>query len=77
MKAYVLIEIAAGKVNDVVKGLRKIDEVQTADSLTGLYDAIAVIENVDPEAIRKVVTERLHTMDGINRTLTCFAVEVT
>ena len=76
MKAYVLIEIAAGKVNSVVKDLRLIEEVQTADSLTGMYDAIAVVETADPEAIRKVVTENLHTMDGIIRTLTCFAVEV-
>ena len=76
MKAYVLIEIAAGKVNSVVKALRKMDEVQSADSVTGLYDAIAIIETADPEAIRKVVTERLHTMDGISRTLTCFAVEI-
>ena len=76
MRAYVLVEIAAGKVNTVVKELRRMEEVQTADSLTGMYDAIAVVETADPEAIRKVVTERLHTMDGINRTLTCFAVEI-
>ena len=76
MKAYVLIEIAPGKVNSVVKTLRQMDEVQTADSLTGMYDAIAIIETTDPENIRKVVTEKLHTMDGLTRTLTCFAVEV-
>ena len=76
MKAYVLIEIAAGKVNSVVKNLRGIEDIQTADSLTGMYDAVAIIETADPEAIRKVVTEKLHTMDGIIRTLTCFAVEV-
>ncbi|UCE18955.1 MAG: Lrp/AsnC ligand binding domain-containing protein [Gemmatimonadota bacterium] len=76
MKAYVLIEIGAGKVNSVVKELRRMQEVQVADSLTGMYDAIAIIETADPEAIRNVVTEKLHTMDGITRTLTCFAVEI-
>ena len=76
MKAYVMIEIGAGKVNSVVKELRKMEEVQTADSLTGMYDAIAIIETADPEAIRNVVTEKLHTMEGIIRTLTCFAVEI-
>lgn len=76
MRAYVLVEIAPGKVNSVVKDLRRIEEVQTADSLTGMYDAIAVVETTDPEDIRRVVTEKLHTMNGITRTLTCFAVEV-
>ena len=76
MRAYILVEIAPGKVNSVVKDLRRIEEVQTADSLTGMYDAIAVVETTDPEDIRRVVTEKLHTMNGITRTLTCFAVEV-
>jgi DNA-binding Lrp family transcriptional regulator len=76
MKAYVLIEIAAGKVNSVVKSLRQLDEVRQADSLTGMYDAVAIVETAGPEEIRKVVTEQLHTTDGIIRTLTCFAVEM-
>ena len=76
MKAYVLIEIAAGKVSSVVKSLRQLEEVQSADSLTGMYDAIAVVETPDPEGIRNVVTEKLHTTEGITRTLTCFAVEI-
>ena len=76
MKAYVLIEITPGNVNNVVKALRQMEGVTSADSLTGIYDAVAIVENTDPEAIRKIVTEKLHTMDGIHRTLTCFAVEV-
>ena len=75
MKAYVLVEVATGKVASVVKALRGVKGVESADSVTGLYDIIAIVEAPDSIAIGKVVTEAIHTIDGVTRTLTCFAVE--
>jgi len=75
MKAYVLTEVATGKVASVVKALREVKGVQSADVVTGLYDVIAIVEAPDSIAIGKMVTEAIHTIDGIVRTLTCFAVE--
>jgi DNA-binding Lrp family transcriptional regulator len=75
MKAFVLIEVATGKVASVVKAIHGVEGVKSADSVTGLYDIIAVVEASDSVAIGKVVTERIHTIDGVVRTLTCFAVK--
>jgi len=75
MIAYVLIEVATGKVASVVKAMHGVEGVKSADSVTGLYDIIAIVEASDSIAIGKVVTEKIHTIDGVVRTLTCFAVK--
>jgi len=76
MKAFVLIEVATGKVVSVVKAMHQVAGVKSADSVTGLYDIIAVVEASDSVAIGKVVTEKIHPIDGVVRTLTCFAVDM-
>jgi len=76
VKAYVLIQTAVGKTAGVVKALRGAEGVQFADAITGPYDAIAAIEAADPNAIGKVVTEKIHAVEGVTRTLTCFALEL-
>ena len=74
MKAFVLIEVGTGKVASVAKAMRGVEGVKSANSVTGLYDVIAVVEASDSIAIGKVVTEAIHTIDGVARTITCFAV---
>jgi DNA-binding Lrp family transcriptional regulator len=76
VKAYVLIQTGAGKTASVVEALRGTEGVQFADTITGPYDAIAAVEAADPNAIGKLVTETIHALDGVTRTLTCFALEL-
>lgn len=76
MKAYVLIEVATGEVASVVKAMREIKGIESADVVTGLYDVIAVARASDSIAIGKIVTDSIHTIDGVVRTFTCFAVEI-
>jgi len=55
MKAYVLIETAAGKTKQVKKTLSKVKgtraSVQAMDAVTGPYDFIAVVEGQTLDAI--------------------------
>ncbi len=75
-KAYVLIEAAVGKTVEVVTALKAVTGVNSADPVTGPYDVIAVIEGVDINAVGNLVTKKVHTINGVLRTVTCFAMEL-
>ena len=75
-KAYLLVETAVGKTRDVAATLRGIDGIDSVDVITGPYDIIAVIAGDDMSVVGNVVTERIHTVTGVTRTVTCVAVGV-
>src|SRR5262249_45455145 len=80
MKAYVLIETAAGKTKQVKKTLTKVKSarasVSAMDAVTGPYDFIAVVEGQTLDAIGSLVTDAIGIIDGVTRTTTCVAVTV-
>ena len=73
-KAYVLVEVATGHVTEVAAALRGMPGLVSVDSVTGPYDVIIVFEAEDLKAIGSLVTEHVHTIGGIVRTVTCLAV---
>ncbi|MFC1865607.1 Lrp/AsnC ligand binding domain-containing protein [Chloroflexota bacterium] len=73
-KAFVLIETAVGKTKEVVSVLNKMDGLKSVDTVTGPYDVIAVIEAEDLNKIGDLITDKIHIIDGIDRTVTCLAV---
>ena len=73
-KAYILIETAVGKSREVAGNLRGITGMQAVDAVTGPYDIIAVLEAADLNAVGEVVTGKVHTINGILRTVTCLSV---
>lgn len=75
-KAYVLIETAVGKTNDVLKSLRQVKGIREADAVTGEYDIVAVIEAENLNSIGELVTGNIHTVSGIQRTTTYLTVNV-
>ena len=75
-KAYILVETAVGKTRDVAATLRDIEGIDSVDVVTGPYDIIAVIAGDDMSVVGNVVTERIHTVTGVVRTVTCVAVGV-
>ena len=77
-KAYVLIETAVGKTKEVVAALQaqKLKEIKSVDLVTGPYDIIAVVEHDDFNAVGNLVTEKIHPVPGIARTVTCLSIRV-
>ena len=73
-KAYLLVETAVGKTRDVAATLRDLDNIESVDVVTGPYDIIAVISGPDMTVVGNVVTENIHTVSGVVRTVTCVAV---
>jgi len=74
VKAFVLIEIGVGKTKDVVTALGKAEGVKSADAVMGPYDVIATIEAENLEGIGNLVTEKIHPISGVSRTITCLSM---
>ena len=73
-KAYLLVETAVGKTRDVAGTLRDLEGIETVDVVTGPYDIIAVISGADMSVVGNLVTEKIHIVQGVVRTVTCVAV---
>jgi DNA-binding Lrp family transcriptional regulator len=75
MKAYILITITSGQINQVVKELHKLNSVKEAFMTFGPYDAVAKVESKDINQLGKLISEEIQPIPGILETLTCMAVE--
>ena len=73
-KAFVLMETVVGKNKEVVDALRQLKGVKSADTVTGPYDVIAIIEGETLSKISDLVTDKIHPLAGIARTVTCLTV---
>jgi DNA-binding Lrp family transcriptional regulator len=74
-RAYVLIEAAVGQAKAVAEGISGMSSadarVVAADSVTGPYDVIAVLEADDLNHLANAITDGVQQVDGIRRTTTC------
>ena len=74
-KAFVLIETVVGRNREVVVALRQLEGVKSVDTVTGPYDIIAIIEGETLNDIGDLVTDKIHPIAGISRTVTCLAIQ--
>ncbi len=75
MKAYILIKIRTGEVKQVIRQLRKLESVESADMTFGPYDAVAVVQNGDINKLGTLLASEIQPIPGILETLTCLAVD--
>ncbi len=73
-KAFILIETMVGKSKDVAAAVKKLEGVKSVDVVTGPYDMIAILELADLNSVGDLVSDKLHPIPGITRTVTCLAV---
>ena len=73
-KAFVLIETSVGRTKEVAGILNQLKGVKSVDAVTGPYDVIVVIEADSLTEIGEVVTNQIHPISGISRTVTCLAI---
>ena len=74
-KAFVLIETVVGRNKEVTATLRQLKGIKSVDTVTGPYDIIAIIEGETLNDIGNIVTEKIHPIAGISRTVTCLALQ--
>ncbi|MGD0406173.1 MAG: Lrp/AsnC family transcriptional regulator [Candidatus Bathyarchaeia archaeon] len=73
--AYVLLNTEIGAENQVLKVLKKIEGVEEAHTLWGVYDIIANIKADNMEKLKYIITKRIEKIGKINSKLTMIITE--
>ena len=73
-KAYILIETTVGTSTQVSGVLTNIPDIVNGDAVTGPYDIIAIVSSNDLNSVGDLVTNEIHTIPGIVRTVTCLSI---
>jgi DNA-binding Lrp family transcriptional regulator len=68
--AYVLLNTEIGAENQVLEALKKIEGVEEAHNLWGVYDIIANVQADNIEKLKFIVTKRIAEIGKINSKLT-------
>ncbi|MEM4701256.1 MAG: Lrp/AsnC ligand binding domain-containing protein [Candidatus Bathyarchaeia archaeon] len=74
-KAFVLINTEIGSEADVLKDLKKIEGVEEAFAVYGVYDIIARVGAESMDKLKEIVTWRIRRLDKVRSTLTMIIVE--
>lgn len=75
--AFVMLQVKAGKIKDVLKEIKKVKEIKEAYSITGPKDIILRIETKQNlEAIAKLVVTKVHEISGVINSETYFAIDI-
>jgi DNA-binding Lrp family transcriptional regulator len=74
-KAFVLINVELGAEEELVKGLKKIENVKEVYVVYGVYDIIAKVEADSMEKLKEIITWKIRRLDKVRSTLTMIVVE--
>jgi len=73
--AFVLINAEIGAEEEVVKELMKVEGVEEAYIVYGVYDVIAKVKAENLEKLKETITWRIRRLDKVRSTLTMIVVE--
>jgi len=75
VRAFILIEMAAGYSTSLVSSLVGQAGIIDVVRVTGPVDVVATIEAPTIQEISSLVNEKIHSLDGVVRTTTCVALD--
>jgi DNA-binding Lrp family transcriptional regulator len=73
--AFVLINTEIGSESDVLKDLKKVEGVEQANAVYGVYDIIARVSADTMDRLKEIVTWKVRRLDKVRSTLTMIVVE--
>ncbi len=73
--AYILLNTEIGAEKQVLKALKKIEGVEEAHNLWGVYDIIANVKAESMEELKYIITKRIEKIGKINSKLTMIITE--
>lgn len=76
VSGYVLINTTMGKASEVTKEISNIGGVVKAESVTGQYDVIVVVEAEDINDLGKIVANQIQKVPGVIGTITCPTIDL-
>ena len=74
-EAYVLVNCDLGAEEEIISGLKQIEQVMEVHGTFGAYDIIAKVQAESADRLREAVTWKIGKMDKIRSTLTLTVVE--
>lgn len=69
INAYILISIRPGKSDNIIRDMRKIENVEKISVVAGDYDVVVRVQVKTLEKLLKV-TDKLQLIDGVKKTTT-------
>jgi DNA-binding Lrp family transcriptional regulator len=73
--AYILLNTEIGAENQVLKALKKVEGVEEAYKLWGVYDIVANVKAQSMEELKSIITKRIEKIGKINSQLTMIITE--
>ena len=73
--AFVLINAEIGSEEEVLKALKKLEGVQEAYAVYGVYDVIAKVRAETMDRVKDVVTRNVRRLNKVRSTLTMIVIE--
>jgi DNA-binding Lrp family transcriptional regulator len=73
--AFVLINTELGSEADVLKDLKKVEGVEEANAVYGVYDIIVRVKASTMDRLKEIVSRKIRRLDKIRSTLTMIEVE--
>lgn len=74
VRAFILIEVAAGYSSAIAENLSGDKGFVDVVRVTGPMDVIAIIEAPTLREISALVSDKIHSLQGVMRTTTCVAL---
>ena len=74
-EAYVLVNCDLGAEEEIISGLKQIEQVKEVHGTFGAYDIIAKVQAESTDKLREAITWEIRKMDKIRSTLTLTVVE--
>lgn len=73
--AFVLINADLGAEEELVSELKKMEYVEEAHAVYGVYDIIAKISADTMEKVKETITWKIRRLDKVRSTLTMIVIE--
>ncbi len=73
--AIVLVNTKIGFETDVLKELKKVEGVNDACGVYGLYDIVARVKSDTMDYLKEILTNRIRRLDKVQSTLTMIVAE--
>ncbi|MDH5462361.1 MAG: Lrp/AsnC ligand binding domain-containing protein [Candidatus Bathyarchaeota archaeon] len=73
--AFVLVNTEIGSESEVLTALKKVDGVEEANTVYGVYDIIAKIGAETMDKLKEIVTWHIRRLDKVRSTLTMIVIE--
>ncbi len=74
-RAYVLLTVASGEEDNVLNELAKIKGVEESYFSYGVYDVIVKVKTESMETLKKLVTNKIRSLNQVRSTLTLIRIE--